>query len=73
MALVCGGEASAESDLDVLVNFEEPDAGRQVSLLDCIALQQELENLLDVPVDPGERSALERAVGREIRWEAQLI
>lgn len=53
------GEASPKSDLDVLVDFEDAKAGRQVGLLDFIALKQDLEALLGVPVDLGERSALE--------------
>ena len=40
------GQATAESDLDVLVDFE---AGR--SLLDRIALMQDLEDLLGIEVD----------------------
>jgi predicted nucleotidyltransferase len=67
------GEASAESDLDVLVDFEESNAGRQVSLLDFIALKQELESLLGVPVDLGERSALEGAVGERIQEDAERV
>ena len=52
-------EARPDSDVDVLVDFEDSEAGRAVSLLDFIALQQELEDRLGMPVDLGERSALE--------------
>lgn len=67
------GEATSGSDLDVLVDFEESDAGRQVSLLDFIALKQELEDLLDVPVDLGERSALRGPAGESIREDAEPV
>lgn len=67
------GEATPESDLDVLVDFEDSDAGRQMSLLDFIALKQELEDLLDVPVDLGERSALGGPAGETIRKEAEPV
>jgi predicted nucleotidyltransferase len=67
------GEASAESDLDVLVDFEDSDAGRKVSLLDFIALKQDLEDLLDVPVDLGERSALRGPAGETIWNDAEPV
>lgn len=67
------GEAGPNSDLDMLVEFENSEAGRQVSLLDFIGLKQELEDLLDVPVDLGEHSALEGAVGEKIRRDAEFI
>ena len=57
----------------MLVDFEESNAGRQVSLLDFIALKQELESLLGVPVDLGERSALEGAVGERIQEDAERV
>lgn len=66
-------DAGSDSDLDVLVEFEDSEAGRQVSLLDFIALKQELEALLDVPVDLGERSALQGPIGEKISREAEFI
>jgi predicted nucleotidyltransferase len=66
-------EADSDSDLDILVDFEDSEAGRQVSLLDFIALKQELEDLLDMPVDLGERTALQGAVGEKIREEAEPV
>jgi uncharacterized protein len=50
---VARGEARADSDLDLLVDFE-PGA----SLLDHIGLFQDLEDLLGVGVDVVARSAL---------------
>ena len=67
------GKAGPESDLDVLVDFEDTEAGRRVSLLDVIALKHELEDLLGVPVDLGERAALRGPVGERIRQEAEDV
>jgi hypothetical protein len=67
------GEAGPESDLDVLVDFADSEAGRAVSLLDFIALQQELEALLGLPVDLGERSTLDGPAGERIAAEAEPI
>lgn len=66
-------EAEPDSDLDVLVDFQNSEAGRQVTLFDFIALKQELEDLLDMPVDLGERTALRGAVGEKIREEAEPV
>lgn len=67
------GEGTPESDLDLLVDFEDSDAGRQVSLLDFIALRQELEDLLGMDVDLGERKALQGPAGNHIRQEAEPV
>lgn len=67
------GESHSDSDLDVLVDFQDSEAGRQVSLLDFIALKQELEDLLDISVDLGERAALQGTMGEKIREEAEAI
>lgn len=67
------GEAHPDSDIDILVDFEETEAGRQVSLLDFIALKQELEELLGVPVDLGERKALRGPAADKIRQEAEYV
>lgn len=67
------GEADTESDLDILVDLEDSEAGRQVSLLDFIALKQELEDLLNMPVDLDERSALQGKVGEKIRQDAEPV
>lgn len=66
-------EARPGSDLDVLVDFEESEAGRQVSLLDFIALKYELEDLLGVPVDLGEAKALRSPAAEKIRSEADYV
>jgi len=67
------GEARPSSDLDVLVDFEDSDAGRSVSLFDFLALQHELGDLLGIPVDLGEASALQGPAGESIRSEAEYV
>ncbi|MEF8794806.1 MAG: nucleotidyltransferase family protein [Salinivenus sp.] len=67
------GEAGPESDLDVLVDFQDSEAGRAVSLLDFVALKQELEDLLGVDVDLGERTALHGPAGDAIQREAEPV
>lgn len=67
------GEARPSSDLDVLVDFEDSDAGRSVSLFDFLALQHELEDLLGISVDLGEASALQGPAGESIRREAEYV
>lgn len=66
-------EADPESDLDVVVDFQDSEAGRQVSLLDFIALKQQLENLLEMEVDLGERKALRGSAGKYIQEEAEAV
>jgi hypothetical protein len=61
---VARGEARADSDLDLLVDFEEG-----TSLLDHVGLYQDLEDLLGVGVDVVARSALKPRDER-IRAEA---
>lgn len=67
------GEASPESDLDILVDFQDSEAGRKVSLFDFIALKQELEDLLGMEVDLGERKALRGPAGETIEQEAEAV
>lgn len=67
------GEAGPGSDLDVLVDFQDSEAGRKISLLDFIALKQELEDLLGMEVDLGERRALRGPAGETIEQEAEAI
>jgi|APHM01.1.fsa_nt_gi Predicted nucleotidyltransferases len=67
------GEAGPNSDLDILVDFQDSEAGRKVSLLDFISLKQQLEDLLEMEVDLGERKALRGPAGEHIREEAEAI
>ena len=67
------GDARPDSDLDVLVDFEETETGQRISLFDFIALQHELEDLLGVPVDLGEAKALHGPSAARIRREAEYV
>jgi hypothetical protein len=69
----CRGDAGPSSDLDILVDFEETEAGRRISLFDFIALQHDLEDLLGVPVDLGEAKALRGPAAEHIRREAEYV
>lgn len=65
---VVRGESSAESDVDILVHM---DSGR--SLLDRIALIQELEDLLHCKVDVVNEQALSSVFKAEVLTEAVEI
>ena len=65
---VARGEAAADSDLDILVDF---DSGR--SLLDRIALKQDLEDLLGIEVDVVTERSVHRELQAEILRNAQPI
>ena len=58
------GEQGPASDLDVLVEFSEPP-----SLMQFLALEHELEELLGVKVDLVMKSALKPVIGRRILQE----
>jgi len=60
------GEQRRRSDLDVLVEFDD----RPLSLLQFIALQHYLSDLLQVKVDLVEKETLKPAIGRQILSEA---
>ena len=63
------GEQSEESDLDLLVEFDE----RPLGLLQFIALEDELSDALGVKVDLVEKSALKPAIGRRILAEVAPV
>lgn len=63
------GEQNRRSDLDVLVEFDNGD----LTLIQFIALENELSELLGVKVDLVERSALKPAIGRHILQEVVAI
>lgn len=65
---VARGQATASSDLDLLVNL---DAGR--SLLDLIALKQELEDLLGREVDVVTEAALSPYLREQVLREAVTL
>ncbi len=66
---VVRGEASPDSDLDVLVTFDN----QHLSLLEFIQLEQELSELLQVKIDLIERDTLKPTIGKEILREAIAV
>jgi uncharacterized protein len=58
------GEATAGSDLDLLVEFERPP-----TLFEFVRLQRHLSELLGLPVDLVMKSALKPAIGQAILSE----
>ena len=60
------GEEGKESDLDILVDFEEK---ASLSLLDFIRLENYLSEVLGVKVDLVEREALKPGIGKHILGE----
>ncbi len=58
------GEATGDSDLDVLVEYDRPP-----SLFQFVCLQRQLCDLLGVPVDLVMKSALRPAIGEAILAE----
>jgi uncharacterized protein len=62
------GEATAESDLDILVEYDRPP-----SLFQFVRLQRDLSELLGVPVDLVMKSALRPAIGQVILSEVVAV
>jgi len=62
------GMQGPRSDLDVLVEYE-----RTPTLLEFVALERELGELLDVKVDLVMKSALKPEIGRRILDEVRLV
>ncbi len=65
------GEADEDSDIDLLVDLEEGEV--PLSLLEFIALENRLSDLLGAKVDLVERSALKPAIGRRILEEVETV
>lgn len=65
---VVRGEASENSDLDLLVTFD-----KMPSLFKFVALQNELSDRLGVKVDLVMKDSLKPEIGRRILEEAQPI
>ncbi|HJU15088.1 MAG TPA: nucleotidyltransferase family protein [Stellaceae bacterium] len=65
---VARGEASAASDLDVLVEFAHP-----VGLSEFLSLEDALSALVGLRVDLVTRQALKPYIGRRIFGEAVLL
>jgi predicted nucleotidyltransferase len=62
------GEAGPESDVDLLVELD-PD----LSLLDFVALKQDLEDLLNLEVDLVTEQGLHRRIRERVLREAQPL
>lgn len=62
------GEAQPESDIDLLVEM-----GPESSLLDVIAIKQELEKLLGLPVDVLTEKAISRYFRQQVLEEAVAL
>lgn len=60
-------EQSGDSDLDLLVDFDRPVG------LELVALKDELERRLGLPVDLVMRGSLRRRIGRRILDEVQPV
>ena len=63
------GEARKSSDLDLLVEIDDPKMG----LLKFIALEKYLSDLLGVKVDLVEKQALKPVIGRHMTEEVESI
>ncbi len=62
------GEAGSESDLDIIVEFEE-----KKSLLELIAIEQQLEDELKIPVDLLTPSSISPYLREKIEKESKVI
>ena len=60
------GEEREDSDLDLLIEFEE---GTKIGLLEFIKVENQLSDLLGVKVELVEKSALKPRIGRHILKE----
>ncbi len=63
------GEAKKNSDLDLLVEIEDP----KMSLLRFIALENYLSDLLGIKVDLVEKQTLKPAIGHHVLEEAEAV
>jgi predicted nucleotidyltransferase len=63
---VVRGDARKESDLDILVEFDNP----HLSLLEFIGLEIYLSEILGVEVDLVEKNTLKPAIGKRVIEEA---
>ncbi|MBI5350313.1 MAG: nucleotidyltransferase family protein [Chloroflexi bacterium] len=63
------GNARPDSDLDVLVEFDD----RPLSLLKFVEIENRLSDLLGIKVDLVEKKALKPLIGRRILQEAVAV
>lgn len=64
------GEQKKESDLDILVEFEE---GARIGLLRFVNLENYLSELLGIKIDLIEKSSLKPRLGRHILEEVLML
>lgn len=64
---VARGEASADSDVDLIADFE---SGRRLTLLDMVRIENRLHDLLGVNVDLSPSNTLNESVRRRAEREA---
>ena len=62
------GEQKEKSDIDLLVEFEEP-----ISLLDFVALERHLSEIMGVKVDLVMKTALKPRIGKHILREVVYL
>jgi hypothetical protein len=62
------GNQKKRSDIDILVEFEEP-----ISLLEFVALERYLSELIGIKVDLVMKTALKPRIGRHILREAVYV
>ena len=63
-------EQSAESDIDLLVEFDER---IRLSLLDVVGIEQELSDLLNISVDLIEKRALKKQITSYVMKDLQTL
>jgi predicted nucleotidyltransferase len=66
---VARGEASPESDVDLIAEF---DASKRLSLVDMVALENRLADLLGIPVDLSPANTLKPPVREKAARDAIL-
>ena len=67
---VVRGESGEDSDIDILVEFED---NAEVSLLDFVRLEMFLSDLLGMDVDLVDKSALKPRIGKHILREVVYL
>jgi hypothetical protein len=64
------GEQQSDSDIDILVTLTDPPS---ISLLDLVALQYYLSDLLEMEVDIAVKGNLRKRIGQRILSEVQPV
>jgi predicted nucleotidyltransferase len=64
------GEQRPDSDIDILVELEDPP---RIDLLDLVNLEHYLSEMLGSKVDVAIKTNLRKRIGRRIKEEVELI